>query len=408
MRIFTPAADAIFIDRPNRFLARVRLGGRVHEVHCPNPGSLLELTLPGARVILEESRGWSEAPQSAAATVVARSRPQSRKRKTRYTMVAVYYRERVVPLVSSRANHIAEELVIPRLFPDALRIKREMKCGNSRFDFRIETPDSPVLLEVKCCTLVEEGVALFPDATTARGRRHVEELGRLSSSSHKGAVLFLVMQPQARVFMPNIHTDPAFSETLIRMASRLQVFASSVSTNREGVVALQEVSLPVDLGKPRRHLTGGGSYLLVMNLRKNVSISPGSLAQTSFRSGFYVYAGSAMRNLESRINRHKRRRKKLRWHIDYLAPLASAIMAIPFRSARRLECALAREVAALSDNSYQGFGCSDCRCDSHLFFFERAPLENRTFLDLVNRFRHREAFEMLPPKNSPKSTSIGT
>ncbi len=411
MKIFTPAADAIFIERPNRFLARVRLGGRVHEVHCPNPGNLLELMLPGARVILEENRGWLEPAQSAATTAATRSRPPNRQRKTRYTMVAVYYRERVVPLVSSRANHIAEGLLIPRLFPDALQIKREVKWGNSRFDFRIETPDSPVLLEVKCCTLVEEGVALFPDAPTTRGRRHVEELGRFSSSSHKAAVLFLVMQPQARVFMPNIHTDPAFSETLICMASRLRIYASSVSTNREGEVIFQEPSLPVDLEKPRSHLTGGGSYLLVMNLRKNVSISPGALAQTSFRSGFYVYAGSAMRNLESRINRHKRRRKKLRWHIDYLTPLASSIMAIPFRSARRLECSLARQVAALSDNSYRGFGCSDCRCDSHLFFFERTPLENRAFLDLVNRFRHREAFEPAetidanqePQKTQPKS-----
>lgn len=402
MRIFTPAADAIFIERPNRFLARVRLDGRVHEVHCPNPGSLLELMLPGAQVILEENRGWLEAPQTPAATAAGRSQPQNRQRKTRYTMVAVYYRERmaphrerVVPLVSSRANHIAEGLVIPRLFPDALRIEQEVTLGNSRFDFRIETPDSPVLLEVKCCTLVEEGVALFPDAPTARGRRHVEELGRFCSSTKKAAVLFLVMQPQARVFMPNIHTDPAFSETLICMASRLRVYASSVSTNREGEVALQEASLPVDLEKPRSHLTGGGSYLLVMTLRKSVSISPGSLGPTSFKSGFYVYAGSAMRNLESRINRHKRRRKKLRWHIDYLTPLASSIMAFPFRSARRLECALARQVAALSDKSYRGFGCSDCRCDSHLFFFERTPLENRVFLDLVNRFRHREAFEIV-------------
>ncbi len=409
MRIFTPATDAIFIERPNRFLARVRLDGRVQEVHCPDPGSLRELLLPGTRVILEESRGWSEASAAAAATVAARNRRGKGRRKTRYTMIAVHYRERmaphrdrmaphserVVPLVSTRANKIAEGLVIPRLFPDALRLEREVTWGNSRFDFRIVTSDGPVLLEVKCCTLVEEGVAMFPDAPTARGRRHVEELGKLSSSNQKGAVLFLVMQPQARVFMPNIHTDPAFSETLIRMAPRLRVYASSVFTNREGEVILREASLPVDLEKPRSHLTGGGSYLLVMDLRKSVSVTAGSLAQSIFRSGYYVYAGSAMRNLESRINRHKRQRKKVHWHIDYLTPQASSITALPFRSTRRLECALARQLAALSDHSYRGFGCSDCRCDSHLFFFERPPLENRAFLDLMNHFRHREAFEIV-------------
>ncbi len=398
MRIFTAATEAIFKERPNRFVARVEIAGRSYEAHCPNPGSLLELLVPGARVILEESPDWKADPQ----------RPS--RRRTRYTLAAVYYRNRVVPLISSRANAVAHALVLPRLYPDALEIEREVSLGSSRFDFRIVTPDGPVFLEVKCCTLVEEGVALFPDAPTVRGRRHIEELGKIGTSEtfrSKGAVLFMIMQPQARIFMPNIHTDPDFSAALVRLAgcrqaasrkdSRterpLQVFASSVTTDRDGEVSLKEAFIPVDLATPQKHLKGGGSYLLVIELHQSVSLSPGSLPHSRFARGFYVYVGSAMNNLQSRINRHLRRQKTQHWHIDYLTPLASKIRAIPFRSARRLECALARKLESLSEHSCRGFGSSDCRCDSHLFFFEKPPLENRAFLDFMNRFRHREAFE---------------
>jgi sugar fermentation stimulation protein A len=378
MRIFTPSQEAILLDRPNRFLARIQMDGRMHEAHFPNPAILQELILPGTRVILEEQEG---APNSSLD-----------RRRTRFTVVAVYYRDRVVPIVSSRANRIAENLIIPRLYPESLRIEREVSCGSSRFDFRIVLPKGSVLLEVKCCTLVEEGTALFPDAPTARGRRHLEELARHSSEKGKSAVLFLIMQPQARLFMPNVHTDPAFSQRLIELAPHLRICASSVRASPEGEASLEELSLPVGLETARFHLTAGGAYLLIMEIQQNLSLVPGSLALTNIRKGFYVYTGSAMRNLESRINRHKRKRKKVRWHIDYLSPLASKVTAIAFRSAHRLECDLAQQLKALSDERVLGFGCSDCSCDSHLFYFKQSPLKTRAFIDLIGRFRHREAF----------------
>ena len=89
--------------------------------------------------------------------------------------------------------------------------------------------------------------------------------------------------------------------------------------------------------------------------------------------------------------RHLRRRKRLFWHIDYLSVQADRITAFPIRSARSLECSLARSLAAVADAAIPRFGCSDCSCASHLLYLRSPALEHRGFLDVLHRYRHREA-----------------
>ncbi|WP_407416147.1 GIY-YIG nuclease family protein [Methanobrevibacter sp.] len=113
-----------------------------------------------------------------------------------------------------------------------------------------------------------------------------------------------------------------------------------------------------------------GCYCLIINLEKNEEIPIGKLGEIDFKKGYYVYVGSAMNSLESRINRHFKKDKKLHWHVDYLlanqnCELVDAIYNI---SSKKVECELSREIS--NNNGVDGFGCSDCDCNSHLYYFK--------------------------------------
>ena len=134
--------------------------------------------------------------------------------------------------------------------------------------------------------------------------------------------------------------------------------------------------------------TDAGNYLILLELKKSCSIEAGSLGNLLMEQGWYVYSGSARRNLSARIARHQRKEKKKHWHIDYLAPCAETIKALPIITLRNIECNLAADLEALGGRGISGFGCSDCRCKSHLFYFPDFPLENSDFQNMLFRYRH--------------------
>jgi sugar fermentation stimulation protein A len=117
----------------------------------------------------------------------------------------------------------------------------------------------------------------------------------------------------------------------------------------------------------------------------------GALGNIAFRAGWYVYAGSARKNLSKRMSRHLRKtRKQKHCHLDYLCPLSKTIRALPILSYQNLECDLAAALKALGGTELPGFGCSDCRCESHLYYFQDRPEGNREFVEMLFRFRHVE------------------
>jgi sugar fermentation stimulation protein A len=97
----------------------------------------------------------------------------------------------------------------------------------------------------------------------------------------------------------------------------------------------------------------------------------GKLGLFTFPAGYYVYTGSAMRGLQARLDRHRRRRKKLWWHIDYLLRRARIVEVVEVPTRRRMECALNRRVLEMAGARVvvSGFGASDCRCEAHLAYF---------------------------------------
>ncbi len=369
--IFKDPRVATFLERPNRFLVRCRLEGRTVEAFLPNPGRLRELLLPGRTVHLVREEG----------------RPG---RKTRYTAVAVERDGHPIVLHTHRTNDVARRLIELGLVPGlrgASVVRAEVGVGRSRFDFLLSHRGADLLLEVKSCTLAGERVAMFPDAVTARGARHVRELAGIAEQGTRTAVLFVVQWPRATVFMPDFHTDPGFAEALLESRRSVEIRAVSVRWER-GLALLPEArALRIPWGTIEREALDRGSYLVLLHLNRPRILPIGRLGRVRFSKGFYVYVGSAMANLSRRIRRHRVLRKRIHWHLDRLRPHARLVEALPIRSSDRLECELARAIEGIADWRVPGFGCSDCRCESHLFGMTINPLDDQRLHDLLAWFR---------------------
>jgi len=368
---FPDLQRASFLRRPNRFVVECSVGGRTVRAYLPNPGRLLELLFSGTLLYLVENRS-------------------SAARKTNYTVVAVEREGRPVLLHTHLTNRVARELIETGRVPGlkGYRVVRpEVPVGRSRFDFLLAKGEREYLLEVKSCTLFGERIAMFPDAVTERGRRHLEELARLAGEGRPGGVLFVVHSPEMEYFLPEYHTDPDFAETLCRVRKEIDVMALGVAWRKDLTLGkrVRPLSIPWEVAESEGR--DRGSYLIVLRLKKERKIEVGKLGQVRFPEGFYLYVGSAMQNLAARIERHRRRRKNFHWHIDYLRDRAEFVAALPVRASVSLECGVAEAVRSLSDWEIPRFGASDCRCKSHLFGMAGNPLHDPAFMKVLLYFR---------------------
>ena len=127
-----------------------------------------------------------------------------------------------------------------------------------------------------------------------------------------------------------------------------------------------------------------GAYCLVIELKKDSSIKIGALGNIKFKKGLYCYVGSALNNLEKRVQRHLSINKKIHWHVDYLlSNKNSSIKKIFYKqSNKRGECNIARFVLKNSTSSIAKFGCSDCNCKSHLFVITKYDFLEKKFKQL--------------------------
>lgn len=371
LRLFPPLTEGRFLERPNRFVVRCEVKGREVSAFLPNPGRLLELLLPGRTILLSDG-GFSE------------------NRKYRYTAVAVLREGHPIMLHTHRTNDVAHHLLRHRLVPgleDGEIVRREVTVGRSRFDFLLRQNGNPLYLEVKSCTLVGKKLAMFPDAVTARGARHLEELAALSDHGRQCAVLFVVHWPFATLFMPDYHTDPVFAATLLAVREKVRIIPVSVGWGPDLTLRDTPRLLAMPWDRVVLEAKDRGSYLILMELTQETVIRTGGLGAIPFCPGHYIYVGSAMANLTKRIERHRRPTKKPHWHIDYLRPFVEFRTALAVRSSTRLECAIAGAVARLADRSVPSFGSSDCACPSHLFAMDHDPLSDPRFYEMLQYFR---------------------
>jgi sugar fermentation stimulation protein A len=371
MDFFALTEKACFINRPNRFLIRCRTGNREITAFLPNPGRLQELLFPETVLYLVRE-------------------PDSPNRTYPYTVVAVEREGIPIMLHTHRTNDVAQYLIdrgrIPGL-EKARVISREITIGHSRFDFLIDLAGEEMVLEVKSCTLVGRHTAMFPDAVTDRGSRHLRELAALSQAGRKTGVLFLIHWPKVKHFKPDYHTDLTFARTMLACRDRVLFLPISIHWE-EGLSLGKKIKrLDIPWESIEREAEDRGNYLLVLRLDRSRNITIGKLGTLNFRPGYYVYVGSAMANLTARMERHRRLRKNHHWHIDYLRAESDFQMVLPFRTSRSLECLIAEKMKALADWDHPGFGCSDCNCSSHLFGFGTAPSQSRAFMALIQYFR---------------------
>lgn len=229
---------ARFLSRTSRFsvLAEFEDAGSESgniQCHLPNPGRLKELLVPGAVLLLRPAKN-----------------PE--KRKTKFDVFAVVADAGTVVVDSRVPNLIMQEALnsgdIPH-FSGYKLVRSEPAYGKSRLDFLL-AGDRLWLVEVKSCTLVRDGIALFPDAPTERGRRHLSDLTRAVEEGYRASVVFVVQREDAELFMPNDETDPDFG-TALRDAVAMGVEPIALAARfREGELELMG-EVPIDLEKAR-------------------------------------------------------------------------------------------------------------------------------------------------------------
>ena len=220
----------IFKERPNRFIARVEINGKEHTVHVKNTGRCRELLVPEAVVLLEYH------PEA-----------KDQGRKTEYSLVGVYKGELLINMDSQAPNTAAREWLEKGGFekasgmrPEAVR--REVTYGQSRFDLAFTADGRQAFMEVKGVTLEKDGVALFPDAPTERGVKHLEELAKAAGEGFLAYVLFVIQMKGVHEFRLNTEMHRAFGDALVRARKAgVKVLAYDCDVREDGFVIDQAV-----------------------------------------------------------------------------------------------------------------------------------------------------------------------
>ena len=192
----------VFIRRPNRFIAHVRINGQEEIVHVKNTGRCRELLPEGAKVWCQRS-----------------GNPQ---RKTKYDLICVQKGHRLINMDSQAPNAAAGEWLRRGGLGPVDNVRAEVTHGASRFDFAFEKGGKTCFMEVKGVTLETDGVCAFPDAPTLRGTKHLRELTQAAVDGFGAYVLFVIQMKDVKFLHPNDATDPAFSQAL-RQASQAGV-----------------------------------------------------------------------------------------------------------------------------------------------------------------------------------------
>jgi sugar fermentation stimulation protein A len=374
---FDQAVKAVFLERPNRFLVRCIADGLgIINAYLPNPGRLWELLLPGVTLYIYPD------------TPLKRIHPSNR--KTNYTVLAVQRKGIPILIHTNITNQVARYLIEMKYIPSlegAEVIKEEISHGRSRFDFLLRKTGRDIYLEVKSCTLFENGVAMFPDAVTERGKRHLLELAEMARNGIRSIMLFIVHYPHVQWFMPDFHTDYDFSLNMLKVKNDLMILPVAIEWKSDLSISQNIKTLEIPWDYLQHEVKDRGSYLLFLQLEKQKLIEVGRLGTFMFQKGYYIYVGSAMSNLRARIKRHRQKRKKMHWHIDYLTHVTDGFLSILIRSSQRQECEIARSLSSIMKSGPSNFGSSDCKCLTHLFWSEKNPLHMEAFHNVLQRFR---------------------
>ena len=227
MKLGGDLVEAKFVRRVNRFLAVASINGQETGVHVANSGRLRELFVPGAEIWLKPAWGTG--------------------RKTAYDLALVMADGVLVSADARMPNALVAEAVAGGSLAGhggAMRITRESTFGESRFDLLLENEAGRRYVEVKSCTLVENGVGLFPDSPTTRGAKHLNTLAEAVESGYRASVIFVAQRPDASAFATNDAADPALAEAFRDAVRRgVDAYAFNCRVTRREVVLDQRLPI---------------------------------------------------------------------------------------------------------------------------------------------------------------------
>ena len=212
----------IFLSRPNRFIAKVLIDGTEETVHVKNTGRCRELLPAGAQV-------WCH-------------RSHNPNRKTKFDLITVKKGDRLINMDSQAPNKAAGEWLASGGLGEISELRPEVKHGDSRYDFSFLKDGRRCFLEVKGCTLENDGVCAFPDAPTERGTKHIRGLIRAAEEGFGACILFVIQMSDVKYIRPHDERDPAFGQALRDAAAAgVQVLAMDCAITPDTM----EIRLPV-------------------------------------------------------------------------------------------------------------------------------------------------------------------
>jgi sugar fermentation stimulation protein A len=224
--------SGILIQRYKRFLADIRLEtGEKVTAHCPNSGSMKGCAIPGSPVWLSTSL--------------------NPKRKYKYTWELIKTPETMIGINTLVPNKLVKQSIENDLIKELSgydQVKAEVKTSShTRLDLLLEKESKEkCYVEIKNCTLVEEEIAMFPDAVTTRGQKHLDELEHLVSQGHRGVIFFLIQRMDAKLFKPADMIDKIYAQKLKKVvANGVEIVVRDTSINTE-LISIRN-AVPVDL-----------------------------------------------------------------------------------------------------------------------------------------------------------------
>lgn len=210
--------EAIFVNRPNRFIANVIIDGQLEKVHVKNTGRCKEILREGTKVYLEKSNNPN--------------------RKTKYSLISAYKDDLLINIDSQVPNNVVYSAINSNRIDELMDVnllKKEVTYGDSRFDLYYEKGEEKGFIEVKGVTLETDGLSLFPDAPTERGTKHINGIIDSLKEGYKSYMFFLIQMPGIKYFKANEKMDSKFANALLQAKEEgVQILAyNSIITKDE-------------------------------------------------------------------------------------------------------------------------------------------------------------------------------
>lgn len=225
--IYKNIVEGIFINRPNRFIANVLINGKSEIAHVKNTGRCREILIEGTKIFLEKS-----------------SNPN---RKTKYSVISALKGNMLINIDSQVPNDVVYQSINDgkvHNFNDITLLKKEVTYNNSRFDLYFETNEKKGFIEIKGVTLELDGLSMFPDAPTDRGRKHVEEMIRAVEEGYSGFMFFLIQIDGIHRFTPNRNMDKKFSDSLLKAKkSGVEIIAYNSKVTQDEITLGEQIEV---------------------------------------------------------------------------------------------------------------------------------------------------------------------